>query len=100
MESSSSQGEFLSSSSATTAVVQVLPMGHSVKLFGTTLSVQSGFSGRKMVRAYDLSGKEVLRKTFDGFSADIDLRELSGQVLIVKLSAQGRTLELKRIAVN
>ena len=53
-----------------------------------------------MVRAYDLSGKEVLRKTFDGFSADIDLREMSGQVLIVKLSAQGRTLELKRIAVN
>lgn len=100
VESSSSQGEFLSSSSATTAVVQVLPMGHSVKLFGTTLSVQSGFSGRKMVRAYDLSGKEVLRKTFDGFSADIDLREMSGQVLIVKLSAQGRTLELKRIAVN
>ncbi|SHK39890.1 M6 family metalloprotease domain-containing protein [Fibrobacter intestinalis] len=100
VESSSSQGEFLSSSSATMAVVQVQSMGHSVKLFGTTLSVQSGFSGRKMVRAYDLSGKEVLRKTFDDFSADIDLREMSGQVLIVKLSAQGRTLELKRIAVN
>ena len=99
-ESSSSQGESLSSSSVPAAIANVQNFKNSIELYGTVLSVRTGISGRKTVRVYDLSGKEILRQSFDGFSASLDLRKFSGKMLVVKISARGRAPELKRVVVN
>lgn len=99
-KSSSSQGEVLSSSSVPSAIAYGQNFKNSVELCGTVLMARSGIPGRKTVGVYDLSGKEILRHAFDGFSANLDLRKFSGKVLVVKFSVRGRAPEFKRVVVN
>lgn len=98
--SSSSSAYESSSSSEATAIAMPETVRNSVEFYGRTLSVKSNLPGRKTLAVYDLSGRMLFRRDFDGAETVLDLRKASGNVLVVKLSAHGRVQSLKRIAVE
>ncbi len=98
--SSSSSMESFSSSSEGTAIALTQSVKNSMELYGTTLMVRSNFTGEKIIRLYDLSGKEILRRRFDGSMIAFDMKDYSGKMLVVRLSEGGRVLMLRRIVVR
>lgn len=105
MESSSSEKGSSSSmegfsSSEETAIVLAQPVKTSIDLYGTTLAVSSNVFGKKLVRLYDLSGREVFHRRFDGAMTTFDVKKYSGKMLVVRLSEGGRLLMHRQIAVR
>lgn len=105
MESSSSEKGSSSSmegfsSSEETAIVLAQPVKTSIDLYGTTLAVSSNVFGKKLVRLYDLSGREVFHRRFDGAMTTFDVKKYSGKMLVVRLSEGGRLLMHRRIVVR
>ncbi len=98
-ESSSSSMEG-SSSSEGTAIALTRSVKNSIELYGTTLAVSSNVFGKKLVRLYDLSGKEIYRRRFDGSTMALDVKDYSGKMLVVRLSEGERVLMLRRIVVR
>lgn len=98
-ESSSSSMEN-SSSSEGTAIALTRSVKNSIELYGTTLAVSSNVFGKKLVRLYDLSGKEIFRRRFDGSTMALEVKDYSGKMLVVRLSEGERVLMLRRIVVR
>ncbi len=97
---SSSSMEGASSSSESTAIALTRSVKNSIELYGKTLAVSSDISGEKIVSLYDLSGKEILRRRFDGAMTALDMKDYSGKMLVVRLSEGKRILGFKRIVVR
>lgn len=97
---SSSSTESSSSSSEGTAIALTQSVKNSMELYGMALAVNSNVPGEKLVRLYDLSGREVFRRRFDGAKAIFDVKNYSGKMLVVRLSKGDRVLMHKRIVVR
>lgn len=97
---SSSSTESSSSSSEGTAIALTQSVKNSIDLYGTTLAVSSNVFGKKLAHLYDLSGREVFHRRFDGAMTTFDVKKYSGKMLVVRLSEGGRLLMHRRIVVR
>lgn len=85
--------------SATTSIAGLQNGKNSIRAFHDRLEVSSQVPGEKTVSLYDLSGKELFRQGFASQTATFDLNGLPNSgVLVVKLSQNGKSLLVRRIA--
>lgn len=86
------------SDSASTAIAQLRSQENSIRIFDRKLELRTSSPGKKTVSLYSLSGKELLRKTFDSAWAVIDLDALSNSgVFVVKISQKGHRDILRHV---
>lgn len=86
------------SDSASTSIAHMRSQENFIRIFDRKLELRTAFPGKKTVSLYNLSGKELLRKTFDLSRAVIDLESLpNGGVFVVKISQNGHRDILRQV---